>query len=143
MGLTLQATDERLSAVLRDVWKDGEVNVSEHIKLRKESDQAVAELKGVEGLADQLKNLQLHADELVRACMQLSNAVYDQNIKAQKERDTLSGADGNQQGTDLTSDGEARKNALNDARGALIRAVEYQIAYVVIGAQATVGKLLI
>lgn len=158
MSLELKVTDESLSKLLSEVWQDGHVNVVEHSKLRKESDKAVAELKGVEGLTEQLQNLQDHADGLVRACLQLSREVYEQNIAAQKERPQA--ASGNihadlkeqarlqsayeNQGTEgLLAVDDAKKDTLVEARKALIRAVEYQIAYVVVGAEATVGKLMI
>jgi len=158
MSLTLRATDDQLSLLLKAVWSDGQVNVVEHSRLRKESDQAVADLTGVEDLTDQLQKLQLHADEFVRACMALSKAVYAQNIAAQKDAPQSAGTDLHAElqeqiklqnayegrGTEgLLAADDAGKKVLIDARKALIRAVEYQVAYVVVGAEATVGKLMI
>lgn len=125
--------------------------------MRKQSDQAVEALTAKGLYVQELKALQHHADELVKACIALSRAVYTTNIEAEKDRRSTVEKDVHAQlqeqvqlqrayeaGTEqrLAQD-DISKQALVEERKALIQAVEYQIAYVVVGAEATAGKLQI
>jgi hypothetical protein len=168
MSLVLRSTTPGLKERLEKLWEDGMINNVEHLKLRRESDQAVADLKNVDAFSKELEAVQLHADKLISACINLSKAVYVQNIVSHKggtteadladrpvEQDERAHAlEGSPEGVSdkvaalqkaayLFETDDRQKQPMQQYRGALMQAIEYQIAYVVAGAEATIGKLKI
>jgi hypothetical protein len=156
MALKLSSTDKNLQALLEEIWKDNHVNAVENLKLRKQSDAVADAFKDSPAVAKQLGHVQMLVDLLADKLKDLSVAVYQQNIRSKKAEgdtshhessdlqthallDTAAGGDTDQ----LIAADDHDKRALMEQREALIRAIEYQIAYLVIAVETTTGRLKI
>lgn len=156
MALKLSSTDKDLSLILNEVWKDDRVNSIENLKLRRQSDAIADEIKDSPTVVKKLTHIQMLVDLLADKLEDLASAVYQENVRTQKAKgnaphqqgvglqthaqlDTAAGGDT----TQLVAADDKAKHALIERRSTLIRAVEYQVAYVVVAAESTVGKLQI
>lgn len=159
MTLTLSSTDKDLQAILEEVWKDNRVNAVENLRLRRQSDAVADKFSDSPTVVKKLMQVQMLVDLLADKLEDLSSAVYQQNIRNQEAKAKANANALRQEDVDLqthaqrdaaagdttrlvAADDQA-KHALMQQRNTLIRAVEYQIAYVVVAAEATVGRLQI
>lgn len=156
MALKLRSTDKNLQALLEEIWKDNHVNAIENLKLRKQSDAVADAFKDSPAVVKQLGHVQMLVDLLADKLKDLSVAVYQQDIRSKKvEGDTshhessdlqtralLDTAAGGNTDRLIAADGHD-KRVLMEQRETLIRAIEYQIAYMVVASESTVGRLQI
>lgn len=156
MALQINSTNKELQEILSDIWKDSRVNALENLKLRKCSDLVADGVKDSPKVVKKLMHVQMLVDLLVDKFEDLSQAVYEQNIHSQKTKKDKPGQESTLNQTHARLDTAASGNAeqlvaiddrakqeLKQQRESLINAVEYQIAYVVVAAEATIGRLQI
>jgi hypothetical protein len=119
MTLKLTASDPTLAKVLERVWQDDVADVKEYLELMRGSDNIVSQL----GTGTALAEIQLKADELVKACRTFVRA--------------------SNQNAATVPPGSADKPAEDEvaSRDALVLSVEYQLAYVVVAVEAILGKV--
>lgn len=156
MALKINSTNKELQEILSDIWKDSCVDALENLKLRRYSDLVADRVKDSPKVVKKLMHVQMLVDLLVDKFEDLSRAVYEQNIRNQKAKDNKPGQESTSNQTharlDTAANGNAEqlvaiddqaKQALMQQRESLISAVEYQIAYVVVAAEVTIGRLQI
>jgi hypothetical protein len=119
MALKLTASDSTLAMLLERIWQDDIADVKEYLELMRSSDNIVSQL----GTGTALADIQLKADELVKACRTFVRA-SNQNAATV----SLGSAD-------KPVEGEVA------SRDALVLSVEYQLAYVVVAVEAILSKV--
>lgn len=145
MALNLSATESGLKALLENVYADEKVEAHEHMKLRRMSDEVLEKFLKLDGLSNDLKNMAQHADGFVEACTGIAKKVFTANIDLQKrvKAQQLANLELNEASPDGApheplQDIDAMIVSLGEE---LIRTIEYQVAYIVIGTQQTAPKM--
>lgn len=123
MALKLEATDEKLSELLKKVWEDETVDIKEYLGVMRVSDTFAQSIEGKLAVSE----VQEQADNLVAAFRTLIKQTNANDAQIQSASYGTS--------ADVSS-------ALQKKRESIALAVEWQVAYVVVAVEALRRKLV-